>query len=64
MEHEMIYGLLLADLLFLGWCLFMLLRTSSPEVCEVRTFPDVESHAASNDSPQEAQGESLQGQRG
>jgi len=60
----MVLWMLWVNSVLLLWLAFIWILNSSPEVREVRSFPDAESHTSSNTSPQEGQGENLQGQRG
>ncbi len=60
----MVLWMLWVNSVLLLWLAFIWILNSSPEVREVRSFPDAESRTSSNASSQEGQGENLQGQRG
>ncbi len=60
----MILWMLWVNSALLVWLALIWILDSSPEVREVRSFPDAKSRTSSNVSPQEEQREDVQGQRG
>ena len=60
----MIFWVLWMNWMFLLWLFLLWSFESSPQIREVRTFPNAESRSAPNSLSQEAANEDVQGQRG